>query len=280
MLLIVAVAATLRLATAAASGLAMEPLASRNGQQHLRIANQIVLPPVLNHSLLVCNGYAFKEPLSVIDVQTASELTHSPIPYKSCQSIVHPLQNGDRLDFKTNRMSVGTFEASGLPRQAASLLLIPCRRSANSLAASFQSHVFSELQNAQVAVIDAYRGASHAVVEIMDSPLEAPKAEGQETPAEPRVEELRYNNIVALSPGNYKIGLAGQEAQNANAAFTQLKVLDGAKYVVMRVGADDGHKDGPSRSYPQELIVFTQSLGLPLRPGLLYFLLAALAVVV
>merc|ERR1719188_2015396 len=63
-----------------------------------------------------------------------------------------------------------------------------------------------------------------------------------------RSEDLRYDSVVAVSPGRYEVALAGQ------AAHTSLVALDHESYVVLRVGSED--KRG---AFPEELVVFPQS---------------------
>lgn len=197
----------------------------------------------VDQSLRVCNGYAFSEPLDVFKVQSKQKLTSQPLAYKACQDFDIRLQEGDQLDFKAGDLDVGTFYAAGVPSQHSSLLLIPHRRDHSSLAMAFDSHAFAELQTAQIAVVDAYRGAREGHVKIMDPAIQATQIK--------RVEDLNYNSVVALNPGKYQLALTDSIGQNLTEL--SLDVDPKEKYVAMRVGTDD---ESASAGYPMELIVF------------------------
>merc|ERR1712187_51370 len=74
--------------------------------------------------------------------------------YKSCRDFTAPLKSGDKLEFMVGDASAGTFSVSDLPSNDAVLLLVIHRHDTLSTAVSFESHVFANLLNAQVAVID------------------------------------------------------------------------------------------------------------------------------
>ena len=74
------------------------------------------------------------------------------MPYKSCKDFVAPLQSGDKLEFKVGDASAGSFSVSELPDNDAVLLLVCHRHDTVSTAMSFESHVFGNLENAQVYV--------------------------------------------------------------------------------------------------------------------------------
>jgi len=255
---------------AAALGALVSPRAQANAaSQSSRIAEPIIAAPQLNHSLLICNAYAFKAPLHV--VTASKKLSSEPIPYKSCQELAAPISEGDTITFLAGTRTVGTFHATGLPKQAASLLLVPYRRSAGSLVAAFQSHAFADLATAQVAVVDAYSGSRGDKVKIMGVPEPVSAKSGDGLNEANRTEDLNYNTIVALNPGRYKIGLAGMTPPE-QAAFEPVVVSGRGKYVVIRVGADDANAPV---SYPQALIVYPKSAAGRVRSGLLGFFLGA-----
>merc|ERR1719161_627561 len=93
-----------------------------------------------------------------------------------------------------------------------------------STAVSFESHVFANLLNAQIAVIDTYKGAEKASLKIQDA----------STSKTAREEDLRYDSVVAVNPGDYEVTLVGSEGKRINKA--SLIALNRESYVVMRVG--------------------------------------------
>merc|ERR1719262_306126 len=89
--------------------------------------------------------------------------------YKACRDFVSKLTPGDKLEFKVGDASAGTFAVSELPKSDAVLLLVIHRHDTLSTAVAFESHVFASLQNAQIAVIDTYKGTAMATPRIMDA---------------------------------------------------------------------------------------------------------------
>merc|ERR1719191_2066794 len=122
-------------------------------------------------------------------------------------------------------------------------MLVIHRHDTLSTAVSFESHVFANLLNAQVAIIDTYKGKARAVPRIMDT-ADAKNA---------RSEELRYDSVVAVNPGEYEVELAGEDG--ATKSKSQLVALNRESYVVLRVGVEA--QQGPA--YPQELVVYPKS---------------------
>lgn len=225
---------------------------------------------VLQQHLYICNAYTSSAPLDVYHVQTLVRLTEgAPLKYKECRDIVLALAEGDQLDFKAGNVDAGTFYASGLPKTEASLLLIPHRRDGSD-ALSFESHAFTETQNSQIAVVDAYHGDEEGAVTILD---ELPEGE---TTTEPVEEMLQFSTVVAVNPGNYKVMLSGggENPKTPVGARTPLRVEDQSNYVVMRVG----NSNSTQGSFPQELVVFPKSGAMSLTLGLISFIICALTV--
>jgi len=194
------------------------------------------------HRLRVCNAYPFAASIDVHNSKT--KLTAKPMPYKGCQDFTGPLKAGDKLEFKVGDASAGTFEVEGLPNNDAVLLLIIHRHDATSTAASFESHVFANLANPQVAIIDTYKGVAKSTPRIMDR---------KDEDRQERSEELRYSSIVAVNPGIYEVELDGQNGKVGTPI--QLVAVNRESYVVLRVGVES--KSGPK--YPQELVIFPNS---------------------
>jgi len=194
------------------------------------------------HKLRVCNAYPYSASLDVI--RSNEKLTDQPMHYKSCKDFLAPLKSGDKLEFKIGDASAGTFAVSDLPNNDAVLLLIIHRHDQVSTAVSFESHVFANLLNAQIAVIDTYKGATKGSPRIKDL---------KDATKESRSEELRYSSIVAVNPGIYEVELDGADGQEKSK--TQLVALNRESYVVLRTGVES--KTG--QSFPQELIVYPNS---------------------
>merc|ERR1719146_213550 len=120
------------------------------------------------HRLRVCNAYPYAAALDVFRGKSEKMTGDSPMPYKACKEFTSPLKAGDKLEFKVGDASAGTFSVSDLPNNDAVLLLVIHRHDTLSTAVSFESHVFANLVNAQVAVIDTYKGAALASPKIRD----------------------------------------------------------------------------------------------------------------
>jgi len=164
--------------------------------------------------------------------------------YKTCKDFQAPLNAGDKLEFKVGDASAGTFSVSDLPNNDAVLLLVIHRHDTLSTAVSFESHVFANLQNAQVVVMDTYKGAAASQIKIKDK-----AAKGKTS----RSEELRYESVVAVNPGEYEVELV--DAVGKVNAMTSFNALNRESYVIMRTGIEA--KQGPA--FPQELVIYPNS---------------------
>lgn len=209
------------------------------GFLHAQKAGGFVKTLEFQHRLRVCNAYPYAASLDV--VRSKDKMTDNPMPYKSCRDFTSPLKSGDKLEFKVGEASAGTFAVSDLPQNDAVLLLIIHRHDQVSTAVSFESHVFANLVNPQVAIIDTYKGAAQSTPRIKDT---------KDAKHELRSEELRYSSIVAVNPGIYQVELEGSD--NKVKSTSQLVAVNRESYVVLRVGVES--KSGPA--YPQELVVY------------------------
>jgi len=196
------------------------------------------------HRLRVCNAYPYSAALDVFRGGSEKLTDDAPMHYKTCKDFLAPLRSGDKLEFKVGDASAGTFSVSDLPNNDAVLLLVIHRHDTLSTAVSFESHVFANLENAQVAIIDTYKGAAKSNFQIMDV-----AAKGKTS----RSEELRYDSVVAINPGMYQVHLTGVDGKDM--AKSQLVALNHESYVIIRTGVEA--QQGPK--YPQELLVFPNS---------------------
>lgn len=201
------------------------------------------------HRLRVCNAYPYAASLDVFRGKGEKLTGESAMPYKGCRDFSVPLQAGDKLEFKVGDASAGTFAVADLPQNDAVLLLVVHRHDTLSTAVSFESHVFSNLANAQIVVLDTYRGKAKAHTSIMDSESPAKKEKKEQA----RSEELRFDSVVAVNPGHYEVALTGDDGETK--AKTDLVALGHESYVVLRTGIESQQ----GATYPQELVVFPKS---------------------
>merc|ERR1719456_914942 len=166
-------------------------------------------------------------------------LTENPMRYKECKDFKVQLKAGDKLKFKVGDANAGTFTISDLPNNDAVLLLIIHRHDTLSNAVAFKSHVFANLLNAQIAVIDTYKGRARSYAEITDGSK--------------KEEKLKYNSVVAVNPGEYKVSLKGPSGKVQ--VVEDLVALNRESYVVIRTGVEA--QQGPE--YPQDIIVYPMS---------------------
>lgn len=233
-----------------------------NVQSNLRqmtMADGFVKALEFKHRLRVCNAYPYSGALDVF--RSKEQLTDEPMHYKTCKDFLAPMKAGDKLEFKIGDASAGTFAVSDLPNNDAVLLLIIHRHDTVSTAVSFESHVFANLLNAQVAVIDTYKGSQRASPRIQD------RADATKNS---RSEELRYSSIVAVNPGVYEVELDGEDGKVK--AKRELVALNRESYVVLRTGVES--KTGPA--FPQELVIYPNSDPAALHSGAAVKSLAAL----
>jgi len=193
--------------------------------------------------LRVCNAYPPNTPLNIWVGK--NQVNDNPLPYKECAEFDPKLSEGAKIDFKAlDSTVIGTFTVSALPQNDATLLMVVYRHDATSTAVSFESHVFADSEQAQVTVIDTYRGHEQADVKIMD------KRDKKNT-----TETIRYKSVVAVTPGLYEVELA--DAAGVVKAMDQLVAVPHEAYVIVRCGIETPQQDG--LNFPQEVFVFPHS---------------------
>jgi hypothetical protein len=194
------------------------------------------------HRLRICNAYPFEAGVKVF-LNSRTALSDSALNYKECANYQTDLKAGDKLEFRVGNANAGIFSVSDLPNNDAVLLLVIHRHDTLSTAVSFESHVFANLLNGQVAVIDTYKGASRSTLKIED----------HDDAKTSRSEQLRFDSVVAVNPGKYSVLL--QKPDGETKSKSELVALGRESYVVLRVGVDA--QEGPS--FPEELVVFPHS---------------------
>jgi len=183
-------------------------------------------------------------------------LIEYPLPFKECRDYSLPLQQGDELLFRAGGKDVGTFSVQSLPSSGSLLLLVPHRKKPSSEAAlAFQSHVFAQANLSQVALIDAFSGATHEPSQGHSVTVaETRRKEGVWRP-DATGEDLKFNSVVTLTPGFYHLALSKTGRQNASQEF--LNANGQEAFVALRVGVGLGWGGNPEElAFPEELVVF------------------------
>jgi hypothetical protein len=234
-----------------------------NGGLH-SAATSFVRALEFKRRLRVCNAYPYPTALDIF--RGSEQMTgDEPMSYKDCRDFSTELTAGEKLIFKVGNANAGTFSVSDLPNNDAVLLLIVYRHDTLSTAVSFESHVYANLLNAQVAVVDAYKGPEKSTLKIED----------HSDAKTSRSEELRFDSVVAVNPGRYDVMLLGSEGETI--ASSAMVALNRESYIIMRTGV----KAQQGSSYSQELVVYPQSdaslLGAASMRGIALALLAMFA---
>jgi len=224
---------------------ALSSVAGASGQAQLR-AQSFIQSLDFKHVLRICNAYPHN---AAVDVFMGKEkLNEAQLAYKDCGDFTPDVKPGAKIDFKVGESNVGTFSISDLPQANAVLLMVFFRHDTQSTAVSFESHTFAQSSQAQVAVIDTYRGKATSELRVQDH---EDHKEGHL-----RSELLRFDNVVAVTPGVYDLRL---EAPSGKAVATDMLVADGREsYVVMRCGAEVSEA-GEAESFAESLLVFPRS---------------------
>mmetsp|Transcript_71331 Transcript_71331/g.127192 ORF Transcript_71331/g.127192 Transcript_71331/m.127192 type:complete len:353 (-) Transcript_71331:174-1232(-) len=224
--------------------------------------------PMLEHTLRICNAYAWTSPMDVYRVHAQQGespeqaqnadfrakrkrevLTNTlPLEYMECRDFLLALDDGDQISFRTGSIDVGTFFTTGLPKKPATLLLIPHRRDRVSMAVAFESHIFTEVDSAQIAVVDTYRGSEKGRVKLLDGGIGSEQGVVGE-------DELRFGTVVTVSPGRYKAVLAEPSGKIIRETVIDAKYYD--KIVAIRTGNTAKVKNAPA--FPESFIVFPSS---------------------
>lgn len=214
--------------------------------RHFGEAKSFVRALEFQHRLRVCNAYPYSAAIDVYRGASERLTGNAPMKYKACRDFSAPLQSGDKLEFKVGDAIAGTFAVADLPNNDAVLLLVIHRHDAVSTAVSFESHVFANLNNAQVAILDTYKGKAKSTPRIMDE-------DNADQKHEERSEELRFDSVVAVNPGIYKLQLTNEKGMEESQG--RLVAVNHESYVVIRAGVEAEQ----GQTYPQELIIWPQS---------------------
>lgn len=210
-------------------------------RSHLKtetVAGSFVRALAFKYTLRVCNSYASEGKL---EVAKGKEKIAEALPYKECKDTSTDLKSGDKIEFNFDGIEAGTFSIQDLPQNDATLLLMITRHDAVSSAVAFESHVFANLSNSQIAILDMYRGAAKSTIKIED------KADAKLT----RSEDLRYDSVVAVNPGKYDCVLFDSDGKEK--ARAGLKAVAQSSYVVFRTGLDT---DKDKKEFGEDIVVY------------------------
>jgi len=188
--------------------------------------------------LRVCNAYPSEVPF---DVYLNQKKIEKDFVYTDCFQYTGDLRGGDRLNFKVQSLATGSFTIDALPRQDATLLLVIARHGQDSLAAKFFSHVYADLKEPQVAVLDTYQGPAEAKIQL--------QAKGSAISQGSAPKDLGARSVMAVDEGSYQVtlGQAGEKQQKY-----EFNAWGKEAYAVIRIGM----KSYTGKSYPEELVVF------------------------
>jgi len=198
-----------------------------------------------DQQLIVCNAYPSTSVMTLTrNSQEPLADTKRPLRFRECRKFDTQLKAHDKLDLALLGLEIhGTFEVGSLPASDAVLLLVLQRRDRSHLV-SFQSFAFptvTESNEAQVAVIDAFKGNKSLAAHLR---MEDHLMSGQEKTVTKRVEELNFDRVYTVEEGIYDASVTGRKAN---------KVLNLAKqqnFVVLRTG-EEGH-------FPESLVLFPE----------------------
>eukprot|EP00933_Yihiella_yeosuensis_P050728 TRINITY_DN4851_c2_g1_i2.p1 TRINITY_DN4851_c2_g1~~TRINITY_DN4851_c2_g1_i2.p1 ORF type:complete len:251 (+),score=72.03 TRINITY_DN4851_c2_g1_i2:90-842(+) len=204
----------------------------------------------------MCNAYPSEYPITA-KLNKEEITTSGSLAYKKCAEFSLDLKVGDKLDFNVGKTYAGAFAIDELPSSSAVMLLVIHRHDTMSTAVSFQSHVFGTMENAQLAVIDTYRGKMESQTGVREVVKSSKKAKDL---------EVLKDAVVALRPGKYEVALMDAKTKDPKVSDPLLAV-SGESYVALRVGIEAEDKNGVA--YPEDIVVFPQSSAAALRPALL-----------
>jgi len=222
-----------------------------------------VAPPVpeglnkaVSHTLRICNAFPQSGGMTLSVWHGRDEISMGAgLAYKACEDFEDlSLRPGDHIRFRDGSTTAGIFQIGNLPTYSSTLLLVLNRHDTLLDSLQFESHIFKNLRNAQVAVIDAFRGSKKGRIEISEHVDEA----AGEEPV--KGEKLKYGGVHKLNTGFYDLKLYDilpSLPLPQLAAGAEFVVLPSENYVVLRVGVED--RMDAEDSFAEELVVFPSS---------------------
>jgi hypothetical protein len=193
-----------------------------------------------NQQLLVCNAYPGNDPMSMKQNGQESLPDQRSIRFQECRRMSGQVRSKDKLDFMfANSGMQGSFEIGKLPDADALLLLVVEKRDSASSLVSFQSFAFpssSDGPNAQLAVIDTYKGTSSSPHLRMEDHIN----NKERKTISKRVEQLSFNRIYAIEEGTYDMSISDHildgDEHGAEGTKSTFHLAKKQNYVVLRTG--------------------------------------------
>jgi len=211
----------------------------------LRPADDSMVKPIkFDQQLIVCNAYPSHS--TVMLTRNGGELAsgRNALRFRECRRFDCSLQAHDKLDLTMSGIEIhGTFEVGALPASDAVLLLVLQKRDHSKLL-SFQSFAFptsAETKEAQLAVIDAYKGNHSSMAQLR---VEDHIASNEKHEVSKRVEELNFNHVYSVEEGAYDASVSDEKAKKL------LNLVKSQNYVVLRTGEEG--------NFPESLVVFPE----------------------
>jgi len=209
-----------------------------------------------NQTLLICNAYPSKSEVGI--KKNGKEVVASTsrgLRFNECRYIRSHVQTNDKLDIVVKDNDIhGTFDVGELPSTDAVLLLVLSKQQGSPLL-SFQSFAFPvnpESEDAQLAIIDSYKGHASNITNgtvphlKMQDHVSAKAAHSSR-----RAEQLNFNRVYAVEAGTYDTSVVQGDRVQTHSKVVQLKKR--SNYVIIRTG--------DSINFPEGLVVFPQNRG-------------------
>merc|ERR1719498_2018341 len=185
---------------------ALVSLAAAHSGHSLRAPQQaIARVEQFSRPLFACN--AFPDEATVSLTLNRKKTVEPALGYKECKKLETAVAEGDQLVFE--------------------------KRSADSKVPSFQSFAFPPTQqDAQITIIDAYKGAAPRTrVRMQDAPVRS----GQEATAPAaRSEDLDYDHVYALSGGEYDVSMLLDVNNTEVPTKHHVSMREGDDFVLLR----------------------------------------------
>jgi len=207
--------------------------------------DSMVKPFKFDQQLIVCNAYPSHSPVTLTkNGADALASGKDALRFRECRHFDSQLQPHDKLDLMLSGIEIhGTFEVGTLPASDATLLLVLQKRDHSKLL-SFQSFAFpagAETEEAQLAVIDAYKGNHSSMAHLR---VEDHITNKESHVVSKRMEELNFNRVYSLDQGVYDASVSDQKAKKL------INLVKNQSYVVLRTGEDG--------NFPESLVVYPE----------------------
>jgi hypothetical protein len=209
----------------------------------------LVQPISFTQQLLICNAYPGGAPVTVTQNGAEAREDQRNIRFNECRCTASLVRWKDKLDFVFADSGIrGTFEIGELPDSEALLLLVVEKRDATSPLVSFQSYAFpahADGKNAQLAVIDTYKGKSTLPHLRMEDHID----NTEKKLVHRRIEQLNFNRIYAIEEGSYDASISDHVQDETGLEKKTFRLAKKQNYVILRTS--DGLQHQSLVVYPE-----------------------------